>query len=62
MEKIKKWFRGLKAEIKKIVWPTKKKVAGGSLAATAFMVVTAAVLFGFDTLADMLVRAILSLM
>lgn len=62
MEKIKKWFRGLKAEIKKIVWPTKKKVAGGSLAAAAFMVATAAVLFGFDTLADMLVRAILSLM
>lgn len=61
IEKTKKFFLGIKVEIKKIVWPTAKKTAMASGGAVAFMVALSAVLFGFDHIAGALVRCVLAL-
>lgn len=61
MEKVKKFFTGIKAEIKKIVWPGAKKTAVGTAAALSVMIASSAVLFGFDKAAESLVTLVLSL-
>jgi len=62
LEKIKKFFASHKAELKKIIWPTPKKAALNTAAALATMVASGALVFGFDKLATMSVKAIMSLL
>lgn len=44
------WFRGFKAEFKKIVWVTPKNVAINTVIVLVVVLVVGAVLFGLDTL------------
>ena len=48
--RIASWFRGFKAEFKKIVWVTPKNVAINSAIVLVVVLVVGAVLFGLDTL------------
>lgn len=61
MAKIKKWFSSVKAEIKKVVWPKPDKLVKNTGVALAVMVVTSAVMFGFDQLGQGLLRLVLTL-
>lgn len=47
---IKKYFRDLKSEIKKVVWPSKEKVVNNTGVVLSVMVVMAVALFGIDAL------------
>ncbi|MEG0035374.1 MAG: preprotein translocase subunit SecE [Oscillospiraceae bacterium] len=58
---IAQWFRELKAELKKVVWPTKAQVANNTIVALVVMLFSAVVLWGFDTVAQMGVKALISL-
>ena len=58
-QKVGKWFREMKSELKKVVWPTRKALTQNSLISLGVMLVSAVVLWGFDKLAEMLVRALL---
>lgn len=58
---IAKWFREMKAELKKVVWPTPKQTLNNTAVALVVMLVFAIVLWGFDTLADAAVKALISL-
>jgi len=43
-----KFFRDAKAEFKKVTWPTPKQVLNNTGVVLTVMVVTAALIFGFD--------------
>jgi len=60
-QKVGKWFREMKSELKKVIWPTRKQLTQNSLIAVVVMLVSSVVLWGFDELAQMLVRALFTL-
>ncbi|MCI6487723.1 MAG: preprotein translocase subunit SecE [Candidatus Limivicinus sp.] len=59
--RIGKWFREMKSELKKVIWPTRQQLTKNSLISVGVMVVAAVVIWGFDELAQMLVRALITL-
>ena len=46
----KSWFKGLKSEFKKIIWPEKKHVATQTIAVTIIIVVLGVVISVMDNL------------
>lgn len=60
-KRIAKWFRELKSELKKVIWPTPKQTVNNTAVALAFMFVAAIVIWGFDTLAQEGVKALITL-
>ena len=60
-DRVQKWFREMKSELKKVVWPTPKQFTKNTLVALVVMAVSAVVLWGFDSLASAAVRALITL-
>ncbi len=60
-KRVIKWFRDMKSELKKVVWPTPKQTFKGSVVAIAMMVVCAIVLWGFDSAAQAVVKALINI-
>ena len=60
-QRIGKWFREMKSGLKKVIWPTRQQLTKNSLISVGVMVVAAVVIWGFDELAQMLVRALITL-
>ena len=60
-KRIAKWFREMKSELKKVIWPTPKQLMKNSGVSLVVMIASAAVIWGFDQLAQALVRALLTL-
>ena len=60
-KRVGKWFREMKSELKKVVWPTPKTLRNNVLISVGMMFVSAIVLWGFDQLATMLVQALFTL-
>ena len=60
-KRVAKWWREMKSELKKVVWPTSKQVVNNTVVALSVMVASAIVIWGFDEIAQMIVRAVLSL-
>ena len=60
-QKVGKWFREMRSELKKVIWPTRKALTQNSLISVGVMLVSAVVLWGFDELAQMLVRVLFTL-
>ena len=54
-KRLSQWFKDLKAELKKVIWPTKEQTAKNTVVALAV------VLWGFDTLAQAGVKTLISL-
>ena len=46
----KNWFKGLKAEFKKIIWPDKKTLIKETVAVTVFSIVLGAIIAIVDAL------------
>ena len=59
--RVKKWFRDMKSELKKVVWPTKAEAGKNTLVALITMAVFAIVLWGFDTVAGAAVNVLIKL-
>ena len=59
--RIGKWFREMKSELKKVVWPTPKQTANSTVVAIVMMVASAVVLWGFDSAAQAVVKALISI-
>ena len=60
-EKIGKWFREMKSELKKVIWPTPKALRNNTLVSLGMMMISAVVIWGFDEFAQMVVRLIFRL-
>ena len=58
---IRKYFRELKAEIKKVVWPTRQQVVKNTGVVLTIMVVMAVFLFGVDSGLGAAIKAILKI-
>ena len=55
-KRIGKWFREMKSELKKVIWPTPKALVKNSLISVVFMLVSALVLWGADMIASLAVN------
>ena len=60
-ERLVQWFRDLKSELKKVVWPTKEQTVKNTSVALAVTFASAIVLWGFDFLAGHGVAALIKL-
>ena len=60
-QKIGKWFREMKSELKKVIWPTPKALRNNTLVSLGMMMISAVVIWGFDEIAQMIVKAVISL-
>ena len=60
-KRVAKWFREMKSELKKVVWPTGKQLFNNTLISVIVMVASAIVLWGFDMLASGLVHALINI-
>lgn len=60
-ERLVQWFRDLRSELKKVVWPTKEQTIKNTTVALAFTFVSAIVLWGFDWIAGRGVDALIKL-
>ncbi len=60
-KRVGKWFRDMKSELKKVVWPTPKQTAKNTLVAVVMIVVCAVVLWGFDSAAQATVKALINI-
>lgn len=60
-KRIAKWWREMKSELKKVVWPSKKQIVNNTLVALAVMVAAAIVIWGFDWVAEQIVEAVVKL-
>ena len=58
--KICKYFRELKSELKKVVWPTPKQVLKNALIVVGFVVVIGAFIWVFDLVAQTLITALIN--
>ena len=59
--KIGKWFRSMRSELKKVVWPSKKQIINNCLVAIVVIVIFSIVVWGFDQIAAQAVNALISL-
>ena len=60
-KRVAKWFREMKSELKKVVWPTGKDLFNNTLVSVVVMIASAIVLWGFDMLASGLVHALINI-
>ena len=53
--KVKKhFFKDLKAELKKVIWPTPKQLVNNTVAVITIVLITAAIVFALDVVFDMM--------
>ena len=57
--RIGKWFRELKSECRKIVWPTRQQTVNNTLVVIAVVIICGLVIFGLDNLFGLILRLIL---
>ena len=60
-KRVTRYFREMKSELKKVVWPTPKQFGKNTLVALVVMAAAALVLWGFDSLAKAAVEALITL-
>ncbi|NLC72462.1 MAG: preprotein translocase subunit SecE [Ruminococcaceae bacterium] len=58
---VAKWFKGMKSELKKVIWPTPKQILNNTGISLAMMFSSAIVIWGFDKLASLGVQSLIRL-
>ena len=58
---IGKWFRGMRSELKKVVWPSWSQLMNNTLVVIVSSLVIAAIIFVFDYIANLGVSTLLRL-
>ena len=59
LKKITRYFKDLRGEYKKIVWPTKKQIVNNTLVVIAVVIVLGAFVAGLDAVLGLIVRFVL---
>ena len=60
-QRVKKWFREMKSELKKVIWPTPKQLTNNVIVSVVIMLASALGIWVFDLLATGLVNGLLRL-
>ena len=60
-DRIKAWFRGMKSELKKVVWPSRKTTTKNVIVAVTVMVASGIVIWAFDQVAMLIVQTLISI-
>ncbi len=60
-KRIGKWFREMRSELKKVVWPSRKDLVNNTVVSVVVMLVSALGVWGFDSIAGLLVQGLLNL-
>ena len=60
-QRVAKWFREMKSELKKVVWPTPKALRNNTLISIGMMLVSAVVIWVFDLIATGAVNGLFSI-
>ena len=60
-KRISRWFREMRSELKKVVWPTRKQVVNNVLVTLACVLIVGIFIWAFDAVADLIVNGIISL-
>ena len=60
-QRVKKWLREMRSELKKVIWPSKKQTTNNTVVAVVVMAASAVVIWGFDELAQFVIRAVITL-
>ena len=60
-QRIGKWFREMKSELKKVIWPTGEQLTKNTLVSVGMIIISSIVIWGFDEIAQLLVKALLTL-
>ena len=58
---IRRYFRELRSELKKVVWPTPQQVLKNTLIVLACVVVVGVFIWLFDVVGDLIIKALISL-
>lgn len=61
LNRVAKYFKDLKSEFKKVVWPSKKTVINNTGAVLAAMIVSGVAIWGLDTAFAYLLKGLLSM-
>ena len=59
--RIAKWFREMRSELKKVVWPTPKQIINNTLVSLSVMVAAAIVIWALDQVGGQIFQAIRTL-
>ena len=59
--RIAKWFREMKSELKKVVWPTKKQVLQNTVVVLIAVLVVGAFIWIFDAISNLIVQWLIGL-
>jgi len=59
--RIAKWFREMRSELKKVVWPTPKQIVNNTIVALSVMAVAAVAVWALDFVGNQIFQAILLL-
>ena len=57
-KRVSKWFREMKSELKKVVWPSAKTLRNNVFISIGMMLVSAVAIWAFDGVASLLVKGI----
>ena len=57
-KRIAKWFREMRSEMKKVIWPTPKQIVNNTLVSLSVMVVSAIVIWAVDQAGAQIFQAI----
>ena len=60
-QRVGKWFREMKSELKKVIWPTPKALRNNTLISLGMMLISAVGIWAFDEIAQMVVSLIFRL-
>ncbi len=60
-KRIGKWWREMRSELKKVVWPTRKQIINNTVVALVVMFAAAIVIWGFDQIAGQILQALITL-
>lgn len=60
-KRIGKWFRGMKSELKKVVWPSWSQLLNNTLVVIVVSIIVALIVWAFDELAGLAIHALLNL-
>ena len=61
-KRVGKWFREMKSELKKVIWPTGKQLFNNTLISVVVMAVSAVALWIFDALSNGLVHQLINIL